>query len=385
MKDNHLLINGKEKAYDIYMSVSAKPSFEIIKLLGILTFLLVGVCLIPASKAENMNRAANVIDVYRSLSAISILGVHCASAFITDARIQNMWSAASGIGIAMFAAVSGYLVWQSYDRYDSVKKYIFHRVGSIYPTYIAMIGTMWLYYTLNRISLPEDSSHLYWLRYIFCLNTIVPTTENIWVNLCATWMIPAFFVFYFIVPLLKKYVQSFKTALIFFGISWGFRQIFTAVGTEILKGSEIDQGIVASNPLNLLYLFIYGIVVHFAQKEDKGKELMLFCAIIGVMSIIFGAIPFEGVVVLLLLYLSDRLTGLKSKVFQDFNRISFAIYMFHSFLLVAFSEAMNSLPSGACRFIFIFVYAIYFAYVVQQIITALHAGLFFKKQRLTSN
>ena len=284
-----------------------------------------------------------------------------------------MWTAASGIGIVMFGAVSGLLVWKSYEKYSCARQFWVHRFKTIYPTYIIMIGLMYVYFKITGVQLPEDSSNLYWLRYIFCLNTIIPTTENIWVNLCATWMIPAFMLFYILVPVLKKVITTFKRSIICFVVLYFFNFIFYQTGIRVLQGTKIDFGIISSNPLFLQYMFLFGIITYFAKKENKTNELILLCALCGVFGTIIPESPAPLIpcgVVTLLLFISDKFSISKCRIFLDLNEISFPLYMFHSVLLVVLAGSISMLSYSGLQFIFIFIYSIFFAFAMKCIISA---------------
>lgn len=273
----------------------------------------------------------------------------------------------------MFGAVSGLLVWKSYEKYSCARQFWVHRFKAIYPTYIIMIGLMYVYFKITGVQLPEDSSNLYWLRYIFCLNTIVPTTENIWVNLCATWMIPAFMLFYILVPILEKVITSFKRSIICLVVLYFFNFIFYQTGMRLLQGTKIDFGIISSNPLFLQDLFLLGIITYFAKKENKTNELILLCALCGVFGMIIPESPAPLIpcgAVTLLLFISDKFSISKCRIFLDLNEISFPLYMFHSVLLVVLAGPISALSYSGLQFLFIFIYSIFFALVMKCIISA---------------
>lgn len=172
-------------------------------------------------------------------------------------------------GVYLFFILSGFFGFQSKElenenRLQGCLRYWTKRAFKILPLYYALILYNFVLYELVLQSVPVDSSGIGWSRYVFLLSTFIPADKNFWVNLCSTWTISIFVLFYIFVPLMKRYINSFKKAVAL----WAVLYIIS-----LLCLGKVQYGM----PFYYLHYFVMGIVFYYAEEEGKVKELIIGC------------------------------------------------------------------------------------------------------------
>ena len=113
------------------------------------------------------------LDLIRILAMSGVLLVH-ATIYLPLGRLGNYctWGAH---GVQLFFVLSGYLGVSSYKNRASALKYWQGRAVRILPTYYfaVMCGALMHTFVLRDVS--KDLFGLGWLRYLFALNTILPS------------------------------------------------------------------------------------------------------------------------------------------------------------------------------------------------------------------
>lgn len=376
-KDNHLLVDGVELTNDIALEEEYGLDFSTILVFSLLGIALILVCLRPETPIK---RPPNMIDVLRAIGTLLVLFCHVLSAYFPIFQQQYSIVAAQmgWVGVVIFLLCSSILVWQNYDRYPNVWKFYFHQIGKVYTLYIVMIGLFILFTKITSYQLPLDSSGLYWLRYIFCLNTTVPTTQNVWVNLCATWTIPAFMLFYLLMPLYKKMIRNFWTASFVFVINVVIHLWISYGYSQYVFGQGWDMAVAVQNPWFVQYIFSLGIMLHTAIQEKKVHRLcfVILALCIGCFfelrtSDIYQDITVLVVALVIVMQFTQEkapILGLSGKLFYRLNEYGFSIYLFHPFILITCCPLIEQFKSPYLRATVAVVLALYLAYVVQNIV-----------------
>ena len=160
-------------------------------------------------------------------------------------------------GVELFFVISGYLVCFSLCKGTSVIAFYKKRIIRIFPLYYFCILYFFITETFFFKEVPVDPQSLGWLRYIFCLNGIVPSDGYFWGNIGITWTIPVFMFFYLLAPLLVKISKS-----VFFSVL----VLVSSIGLAYITNRFFFGWLSA-----LIYLpcFIFGIIVYNAKKEKK--------------------------------------------------------------------------------------------------------------------
>lgn len=122
-------------------------------------------------------------------------------------------------------------------------------------------------HTYRWHDVPPDATHLGWLRYIFCINAVIPAEEDFWFNLNATWTIGAFLLFYLIAPLLHRIIKNGNAALIGWLVSYFAPYYLSFVYSDFFMIGDFIQ------------YFLFGIVLYYIEKEKSiSKFAVLYIA-----------------------------------------------------------------------------------------------------------
>ena len=235
-------------------------------------------------------------------------------------------------GVELFFVISGYLACISLSSKQSVGVFYKKRAIRILPLYYFCIGYFFLTETFLFHSIPEDPLHLGWLRYIFCLNGIVPSEGYFWSNIGITWTIPIFLIFYIAAPFLCKIAKTSARAALL---------LLASLGLALFVKTSFHGWFSA-----LLYMpcFLIGILVYHAKRENHAflicMALLLFVfaakfgdwgdlvsSIASKISVVCASAVFGA-----MLLLSDRFIVTRKRVMKilDFlDEHSYTVYLVH--------------------------------------------------------
>lgn len=224
---------------------------------------------------KNSNRDFS-LDLLRALACIMVLGVHFVQHFPIPGAIGAFFEKGS-TGVGFFFILSGYLAYCSLEKEfsrnskfsDVLITFYIKRAVHVLPLYYFVILVYFVIFSYLG-TIPVDNSRLYWIRYIFLINRWIPSTDEFWINLGATWSISVFVLFYLLVPFIYCVVKNSLVAAICVALSYG-----------ALKFS-------GTNPIPIMYMFFFflGILVYLSEKErtiawiiSAECLLFLFCVL----------------------------------------------------------------------------------------------------------
>lgn len=287
-KDNpngHLLKNEKELKNDIALSLkyynSNRSIIYLFALFIVINFLCIFSSIIQCKKSNYQYVEREIyIDFFRAISAISVLIVHLSNTLPTKGMIHELLE--KGIhGVEVFFLISGYLGIKSFKN-RTLKNYYLSRFIRIVPIYYLIIILQMLDFKILGFIPPSDNLKIGWFRYFSFLSTTLPSESDIWTNLCATWTIPCFVIFYFLLPFILKIIRNFNTAVItgiivFIINEFGIDLLFDFLSSH----SNLDFSIVrACFPLKYLWFFIVGIIAYFAIIEQKIAYFLVLLSVL---------------------------------------------------------------------------------------------------------
>lgn len=144
------------------------------------------------------------IQLLRILACLAVFICHFGQRLHFDKWSTNLYNFTQlgRYGVELFFVISGYLVCYSLSKNSSVLQFYKKRAIRILPLYYFCILYYFITETFIFRDVPTDPSGLGWLRYLFCLNGIVPSDGYFWSNIGITWTIPVFVLFYLIAPFL---------------------------------------------------------------------------------------------------------------------------------------------------------------------------------------
>lgn len=279
-----------------------------------------------------------IFDILRICAALMVFGIHL---FIFVPELpQALCEILSngGYGVSVFFVISGFLIFESLNRSKSLKEYYVKRVARILPAYYAIILVGVIVWDLWLGKMPVDTyGGLGWLRYLFCINTWIPSNHyDFWNNLWGLWTINCFLFFYLIAPLLKKYINNFNKSACFMVVMLVFTFAFSKVmGVVFAKlGAEMPAMLACDTPIYSLNTFSMGICAWYGWKEGRLKNCMqlLVVILVGFIGLnmynrmLWGALC--AIIMIAFIDLKIKSPKINSAI-KTMGRYSFCLYLVH--------------------------------------------------------
>ena len=173
------------------------------------------------------------IQLLRALACIGVFITHLAPRL--GATGKAAWLANQGAaGVYLFFVLSGYLACCDRKLPTAGKKelltYYKKRLVRILPLYYAVILYNILLHGLILKDIPADPQGLYWLRYFFLTNSMIPAPNDFWGNLSATWTISLFAAFYLLVPVFVRLIRGCTSAFFSYVLALILRYLWVKTG-----------------------------------------------------------------------------------------------------------------------------------------------------------
>lgn len=274
-----------------------------------------------------MNQKIYSLKLFRVMSCIGVVLVHYGQRASLNGIFRTITDFGA-YGVYMFFIISGFLGYLSYSNSHSCKEYYVRRFSRVLPLYYCIIIYDFILYECilhGHFIIPADSSHLKWLRYFLLLSQCIPSSDNFWINLSATWTISCFILFYLSVPFLFKFIDTFYKAL-----GFGF---FCFV---LNRFWSIDWFL----PITELYFFAHGILIYLALKEHRQNSLLVICCTAITFFLLFNydqVYVFSEVFVILII--ASRDFAVNNQFMNRFTDLldeySFAVYLVHAIIIEA--------------------------------------------------
>lgn len=153
------------------------------------------------------------IDFLRVIAMIFVFGIHFSQCVAFPGK--TLFECGAG-AVYIFFTLSGYLAFLSLDKNISNLDYWKKRCRRILPSYWLLL-TLIILWKLFLNDIPADSYKIGFLRYYLGLQTVISSDQyDYWNNMYGLWTMSCFIVFYFLAPLLKKWISSLRQAVIFY-------------------------------------------------------------------------------------------------------------------------------------------------------------------------
>lgn len=295
---------------------------------------------------EKINNKKDILDILRVLAMFLVIMVHLGQnlSFTSGGYIRSITELGK-YGVEIFFVISGFLIVSSLKKSDTKSKFYIKKICRIIPTYYLVITISMLFHLFVFKDVPVDNTNLGFIRYYFMINTVIPSNNVFWINLCMTWSISVFLLFYLIFPFINKYVNNFKKSVIALIGSILFCKLFWFIYNLII----LKLGISIENnffPINYLYNFMFGVSTYYALKECKKDRLILILMLllIGIVFSPLNEIPFifcivTSVIIMLAQEIKVK-NKLSRKVLYILSDYSFDVYLSHalSFEVIRFIQ-----------------------------------------------
>lgn len=338
-------------------------------------FIIFSFCKEPTADYRKQNEILNLIKIG---SCLGVLGVHIMNHIPLHGVYYDSLSYGS-YGVNSFFLISGFSICASLEsKKNSLKQYYIKRFFRIVPIYYSVIALVYVFCQLVNYPIQQDEYNLGWMRYIFFLSTSFYSKENFWVNLCATWSIPVFVVFYILAPFLVYFMNDFKKS--FLGMVLGYvicEEIFPIMMDQFEPIIGIDAVIMYKNsfPLRFLWIFLVGINCYYALKYEFKELTVALYAIIFFFYCIWKCSNNVRIFVFIFILTTSLLILVNKNIRINSERISsginifseytYAIYLVHP-MIIFFSQVFRPFFSNTI------VYVLFLFYLITVISYTMH-------------
>ena len=291
------------------------------------------------------------VRILRVIACLGVFAVHLAHQMRLEGIASRIASFGAG-GVYLFFVISGFLgfaagEFESGVTLRSALGYYVKRAFRILPLYYAVVIYNLILHTFLLKDVPTDPSGLYWLRYFFLTNGVIPAPNNFWGNLSSVWTISVFAGFYLLFPLFYKLVKSLKAAFLLYGVLLAVRFFLSALG--------LDAYFMI---FYYMHYFALGMIVWFGWKQRQEKKTGILLAGAGLLFFAAGRLhPFwqdtfllTGIVFALLVLFTCkiRIKGkMAGKLFKTLDTYSYDIYLVHAVVLEGIEMLGYHIPLNA--------------------------------------
>ena len=233
----------------------------------------------------------NNFDFIRLFLALGVFLYHTDELTqIPDFRIFGMASSAA-IAVHSFFIVSGFLIFMSYEKSSSLKRYFSKRIRRIAPGYIAVTLLCFLFLgLLSTLPLKEYFSSPDSIRYLLAnlttLNFLQLTLPGVFTDHHYTavngalWTIKIEVAFYFIVPLIVYFIHRFKPARVLL-LVFVFSALYYFAMSHLYREEQDPIFLVLQRQLPAqMMLFSMGALLYYHFDLFKRYSTMLLAAAI---------------------------------------------------------------------------------------------------------
>lgn len=285
----------------------------------------------------------NNFDLIRFIAASFVLFSH-SYALVGQAASEPVFAltridTGGGFAVAVFFAISGYLITGSCLKSTGIIDYIIKRVLRLFPGLIACIILtillLGLVFTTERISayLIHPLTMSYWDNAWLFIHYSLPGVfeRNAYPNVVngSLWTLPVEALMYILVLLLRVFrMLNTRAMVIFIGVCWLF--YFRGMTTFGLQSSVILNNFPIAETAKLACFFFGGSLIYL-HKLKKLKKLDLAILLAFIIVFLQGTdaqravyVLFTPLLVILLAYIPSRLTS----SFGKHGDISYGIYIY---------------------------------------------------------
>ncbi len=278
-----------------------------------------------------------IFDYLRVFAMLGVLAVHLSQQF----PMPRLMKEVAGMGafcVQIFFVISAYLGCSYFFRPGAtIGGYYKKRALRILPTYYAAIVAAMVCIEFFAKGYNADVFHLGWLRYFLGLNTILPSVDFWqWNNAFGFWTMTNFIVFYAIIPMVIKFVDTWRKSVAFFLLCYIAAVIVRLLIKFYISGAPFHQldSMLMWSPLVQMQHFALGMMTYFAVRDSKTSlaAIMLICMAMLPCGFCPPPMLFAILTCLFIISVKNRdvnVTGKPRKCLQFVAKYSFHIYLTH--------------------------------------------------------
>lgn len=311
------------------------------------------------------------IDSLKGIAICGVIMIHSGAE-----QLPSVLGRLAGIGkngVQLFFLISAYLSYYSLDKlskrnggklpFGSIKKWWLHKFSRLIPLYyiaiavylIVMGGVQYWLGSEGRVTLLNILSH------ILFVNGAIPHYINSIMGV--EWYLADLAVFYLLVPLIYRYVNSMEKAFVcLVAMMFGYSFIGRCIHLDLL----VQDLYIYENYIGCFWLvrqipiFLCGIVLFFLKKTNtlngiKSKKITSYTMLLlfGIMiagemygkNMLFGvkgdirfAFWLSGIIISQMVYSSKMINN---RIFQALGKNSYAMYLFHLLILYIYEKIIG--------------------------------------------
>ena len=256
--------------------------------------------------------------------------------------------------VSLFFILSGYGIYFSLERSQSVLQYAKRRVNRCIPIYLMVIG-------INIVSdiilhdFPKDIYKIGFLRYFLLIQGILPSNSSrFWNNSSGLWAMGAIFVFYIFAPIIYKIYCKTKSrnitfALTFVGIALSAISMVVYGKLANIDGiEESSRYLYYNSSIFVFYDFLLGMNIAYL-KENKAEVKRFYSPIIvlGLIGCIYKIDKWIistlfAIIIYNIVEIDFEIQGkIKTRIYNYVLKYSFSIYLGHSVVMFFFGRLQD--------------------------------------------
>lgn len=302
----------------------------------------------------------NSIQLLRVLACLGVFVTHLAPHMGASGWVASAANFGAS-GVYLFFLISGYLACGGQELKPPMDRrgivvYYCKRLLRILPLYYAVIVCQMLLHVLILRDVPADPKGLYWLRYFFLTNALIPGPDNFWSNLGATWTIGLFVFFYLCAPLFARLTggRVWRAALLYLAalfLRYGWAE--TEFSSYMMFFHYLHYFILGMLSYRMAIAYRpFGAAVRLAGFLAVPACILWGC---GAEFDYFMVISWGYALVLLLTgnFSFKRPEGMLARTVNVLDSCSYAIYLVHAFVLegIGMLKAHVSMSGAAVFFL----------------------------------
>lgn len=334
------------------------------------------------------------ISKAKGFAILAVVACHTVQQFAIQNGITRM-ADAGRYGVQLFFVISAILAYKSFESnkitgWKSYLRYLCKRLVRLIPVlYLAIIWNI-INYCISAGQIPGIENEI-WKKALYpalFINGFSYKYFNSWM----TWYIGVYVMFVAIVPLLHRFINSAKKAIIFFTVTailgWLINYILV-----MFCGVLIDDWFFYGWLPRQLPVFALGIVLYYfmiAESIHKiGKSISVFAFVVSagfLISMVAFTSPIElhvryGILLTCFCLILFKQPWMFFNFLKPFGKNSLGIYLFHGCLITIFNAIGNSLQINRSSLLVFFLYYICLvlvSFLVSKLVNRLVEKPFFK-------
>lgn len=311
------------------------------------------------------------ISKAKGFAILAVVACHTAQQFAIHNEITKM-ADAGRYGVQLFFVISAILAYKSFERnkiteWKSYLKYLCKRLVRLIPVlYLAILwNTINYCISVGQIPGVEDEIWKKALYPALFINGFSYKYFNSWM----TWYIGVYVMFVAIVPLIYRFINSTKKAIVFFTVTAILGWLINLVLVSFCGVFSDDWFFYGWLPRQLP-VFALGIVLYYFMSaesiKDIGKSLSVFAFVVSsgfLISLVAFTSPIElhvrfGILLTCFCFILFNQPWKFFNFLKPFGKNSLGIYLFHGCLIKIFNVIGHRLQINRSSLLAFFLYFI---------------------------